>query len=204
LSTNSYIELIDEYINSTSKIDFLENREFYNKLFFTYPSTCIGIESISIIINKVSSEFKIPYHDIKVIGSSHLGFSLVKPPEEQEIKFYDINNSDIDLAIINKELFLHVFSINMKTSNFYKDLTGFKDRKILNYYKKNAIEGFIRPDTIGDKKFKNKWLRFFEDISREHDMKISAAIYLDEECLHNRLENSFKKYIERMKLYGTK
>lgn len=33
-------------------------------------------------------------------------------------------------------------------------------------------------------------------------MKISAAIYLDEECLHNRLEKSFKKYIERMGLNG--
>lgn len=199
---SNYIELINDYISSKSKIDFRENIEFYNKLFFTYPSTCLELENIAQIINIVSNELKVPYHDIKIIGSSHLGFSLVKPDKENTIKFFDSNNSDIDIAIINKELFLDIFSLTMKTSNFYNDLTEFKDRNSFNYYKKNVISGFIRPDTIGDKTFRSKWLRFFDDISEEYNMKISAAIYLDEECLHNRLENSFKKYIERMGLDG--
>ncbi len=198
----NYIKLIDEYIISTSKIDFIDNREFYNKLFFTYPSTCLELENISKIINIVAKELRIPYHDIKIIGSSHLGFSLVKPAEENSIKFFDSNNSDIDIAVINKELFLEIFSLTMKTSNFYKDLTEFKDRNSFNYYKKSVISGFIRPDTMGDKKFRSKWLRFFDDISEEYNIKISAAIYLDEESLHNRLENSFRKYIERMRLNG--
>ncbi|WP_455544461.1 hypothetical protein [Intestinibacter sp.] len=199
---DNYIELINKYISSKSKIDFIDNREFYNKLFFTYPSACLEFENISEIVNRVAMEFKVPYHDIKIIGSSHLGFSLVKPLKENTIKFFNSDNSDIDIAIINKELFLHIFSLTMKTSNFYNDLTGFKDRNSFNYYKKNVISGFIRPDTIGDKKFRSKWLRFFDDISEEYNIKISAAIYLDEECLHNRLENSFKIYIERMGLDG--
>ena len=66
------------------------------------------------------------------------------------------------------------------------------------------LKGFIRPDKIGDKNYRTKWLRFFEDISQEYDIKISAAIYLDEECLHNRLESSFKIYSERMGFDGIK
>ncbi|XZM61223.1 hypothetical protein ACSXAE_14970 [Clostridium perfringens] len=204
MSDNNYIDLINEYISLTGKIDFQENKDFYNKLFFTYPSTCLELDCISEIINLIANEFKVPYHDIKIIGSSHLGFSLVKPAESNSIKFFDNTTSDIDIAIINKELFYDIFLMSMKTSKFFKDLTDFKDKSLANYYKKNLLTGFIRPDTIGNKTFRIKWLRFFDDISKEYNMKISAAIYLDEECLHNRLENSFKKYIERMNINGVK
>lgn len=199
---DNYIEIINEYINSTDKSE--KNLDFYNKLFFTYPSKCLELEKISKIISAISKKIKIPYHDIKVIGSSHLGFSLVKPKDQNKVKFFDKQTSDIDIAIINKELFYHIFMLNMKSTSFYTDLVGFIDKRDVQYCKKNMLKGFIRPDKIGDKNYRTKWLRFFEDISQEYDIKISAAIYLDEECLHNRLESSFKIYSERMGFDGIK
>lgn len=203
MSSNDYINTINEYIKNTPDHTNGNISEFFNKLFFTYPSTKIDKDKISEITNLISSEFDIPYHDIKVIGSSHIGFSLVKPYNENRIKLFD-EDSDIDFAIVNRNLFYKLFTLTLKATKFYTDLTTFNNAHSHKYYINNLPFGFIRPDTIGDKSFRSKWLRFFEDISHDYNIKISAAIYLDEQCFHQRINKAFNMYIERMELNGTK
>ncbi|MDU1006313.1 MAG: hypothetical protein E7A63_14770 [Clostridium butyricum] len=204
MTSSNYINTIDDYIQSNENYSDVSNSEFFNKLFFTYPSTNVDTNTISLMTNQIASEFKIPYHDIKVIGSSHLGFSLVKPYGTNQIKLFNMNDSDIDFAIVNKELFYKVFSLTTKSTNFYSDLTTFSSAKNHHYYMSNLPLGFIRPDTIGNTEFRSNWLRFFEDMSHDFNIKTSAAIYLDENCFHQRINKAFKIYIERMGLDGVK
>ncbi len=204
MTSSNYINTIDDYIKSNGKNSDVNNSEFFNKLFFTCPSTKIDTDTISLMTNQIASEFKIPYHDIKVIGSSHLGFSLVKPYGTNQLKLFNIDDSDIDFAIVNKELFYKIFSLTIKSTNFYSDLTTFSSPKNYNYYMNNLPLGFIRPDTIGDTEFRSTWLRFFEDMSHDFNIKTSAAIYLDENCFRQRINKAFKIYIERMGLDGAK
>ena len=66
------------------------------------------------------------------------------------------------------------------------------------------LNGYLRRDTIGDKKFKRNWRNFFYELSKEYNQKISAAIYLDEETFHNKLNESLEIYKEKLEVYNGK
>jgi len=57
---------------------------------------------------------------------------------------------------------------------------------------------------LGDKKFKRNWRNFFYELSKEYNQKISAAIYLDEETFHNKLNESLEIYKEKLEVYNGK
>ncbi|NFC76910.1 hypothetical protein EXM99_09185 [Clostridium botulinum] len=204
MNNENYIDIVNNYINESIDKQDNNNSCFYNRVFFTYPSKKLDRDMISDIIGEISNEIKIPYHDIKIIGSSHLGFSLVKPYNTNEIKLFNSKTSDIDFAIINKSLFYELFSKTLEETSFYTDLTKFANPKNYQYYMSHIALGFIRPDTIGSVELRVRWLRFFKDLSNEYNLKISAAIYLDEKCFHQRMEKAFKIYTERMGFCGTK
>lgn len=196
---NTYLEEFIKYFRNENNKD-LNYYSLVNKLFFLYPSKKIDLEILHEINLKTSEFFSIPYHDIKVIGSSHLGFSIIDKNKNGNIKFFnDECPSDVDIAIINSTIFNEVLKNTYSTTNNYTDNTHFNKPVNVNYFRKNISSGFIRPDTIGCNEIRNQWLNFFKDLSNEFDMKISGAIYLDEIFFINKLNNQieiFKKMKE--------
>ena len=149
------------------------------------------------IIQEISKNLEIPFKNIKVIGSAHIGFSLVKPLESSEIKYYD-ETSDIDIAIISKSLFYKLYKSTVMNTSYFKDNTNFSSPVSERLFKDNLLKGYIRPDTIGDKILRKEWLNFFKGLGKEIEIKISAAVYLDEDAFHNKLKEAINIYKNKL------
>ncbi|KAF5087383.1 hypothetical protein DSECCO2_49450 [anaerobic digester metagenome] len=197
----SYYELCLDFFREDGLQNFSAD-EFIQKLFFLHPTLKIEIGLLHRITKQISDTLAIPYHDIKVIGSSHTGFSFIDKNETGNVKFYDQSNpSDIDIAIINNKLFVDILEKTATKTDNYTDNTSFKSKDSLKYFKKNIPSGFIRPDSIGCEETRNFWFRFFSDLSSEYDLKISGAIYLNEVFFILRLKDQLNKFqnIEEVK-----
>ncbi|EOB3455090.1 hypothetical protein ACIJDO_000207 [Enterococcus hirae] len=169
--------------------------EFIQKLFFLYPSLKVDLDLLHKINRQISSVLDIPYHDIKVIGSSHTGFSFIDKERTGTVKFYNTAEpSDIDIAIINDSIFIDILEKTVIRTENYSDNTAFKNANLLQYFKKNIPSGFIRPDSIGCEVTRAKWVRFFSDLSNEHNLKISGAIYLNETFFIKRLKKQIETF----------
>lgn len=188
-----YKKIIDGYIQAPD-FDFdRDEGNFLNKIFFVYPPLKISSDEISEILQEISDYFGIPFHDIKIIGSSHLGFSFVKPKDSNEVKLFD-KESDIDIAIINRNLFYNTYCNSFEATNGFIDNTKFDNARCRSMFKNNILKGYIRPDTIANTQFRKDWLRFFKEISIKYEKKISAAIYLNEVTFHKKIESALKIY----------
>lgn len=117
-------------------------------------------------------------NSIIVVGSAKLGFSIAPHKRYRDI----LDESDIDVAIIDDELFdsywekLFEFNINIK-SRSEKDQETYD--KFLQYF----FRGWLRPDLFPfEYKGKNEWFDFFNKISyKKYDKrKVAAAIYKNE------------------------
>ncbi|EAD2957876.1 hypothetical protein D6O80_14055, partial [Listeria monocytogenes] len=102
--------------------------------------------------------------------------------------------SDIDIAIINSDLFVDVLEKTVKKTDNYTNNTYFSKQDSVNYFKRNISSGFIRPDSIGCDETRNMWLDFFSDLSNDYDLKISGAIYLNETFFLERIKNQLHKF----------
>ncbi len=194
---DSYKGIIDEYLKNSN------TEKLVKHIFLLKPSLKITSKKVYDIFDKISKEYNIPFKDFKIIGSTHTGFSFVKPKKSKEIKFFS-NDSDLDIAIINKDFFYYLYKNTLKITEYFKNNTFFSKPEHEQLFKENYLKGYIRPDTIGDKKFKRNWRNFFYELSKEYNQKISAAIYLDEETFHNKLNESLEIYKEKLEVYNGK
>lgn len=189
----TYKELIDTYVKNKN----LKEKSLVNEIFLLRPTLKIELSTLSEILQKISEEYNIPFRDIKCIGSAHTGFSFVKPKDSKEIKYFS-EDSDVDIAIINKKFFYYLYKLTITTTNYFLDNREFKSQTVVEQFKTNILKGYIRPDTIGNRKFRRDWLRFFSDLSSEYNIKISAAIYLDEDTLNNKIQESIRIYKKKL------
>ncbi|BBM13547.1 hypothetical protein ABVF54_05715 [Enterococcus mundtii] len=191
--TQDYYELCLNFLKGEP--EKYSTDEFIQKLFFLYPSLKVNVDLLHKITSQISITLNIPYHDIKVIGSSHTGFSFIDKDKKGTVKFYDSTApSDIDIAIINDSIFIDILEKTVIRTENYSDNTAFKNAHLSQYFKKNIPSGFIRPDSIGCEVTREKWVRFFSDLSSEHDLKISGAIYLNETFFIKRLKKQIETF----------
>ena len=189
---DNYKEIIDKYLKD------LNTEELVKHIFLLKPSLKIPSKKVHDIFDKISKEYNIPFKDFKIIGSTHTGFSFIKPKKSKEIKFFS-DDSDLDIAIINKEFFYFLYKNTLRTTKYFKDNTSFFKPEYEQLFKENYLKGYIRPDTIGDVKFRNNWINFFYELSKEYNLKkISAAIYLDEETFNNKINESLNIYKRKL------
>lgn len=191
---NTYIKDVKRFCSDQESCS---TESFLKKLFFLYPSKKIDSDILHEIIEKTCEEFDVPYQSIKVIGSTHLGFSFIDKNESGNIKYYDDSNkSDIDIAIVNTECFLNVHQKVVIDTKDFTDLTQFKTPSLKRYYEKNHLHGFIRPDSVGSIDECEKWESFFTDLSEDYGLNISGALYLNETSFLNRLNKQLAKFKE--------
>lgn len=199
--------MIDSYVDKTLehfKINETNNLEDYLKrLYFIYPTLHVNHEELGDIINEAQKRFNTSFHHIKVIGSKHQGFSFMDKNGDGEIKYVQ-DDSDIDLAIIDSYLFNKLSTNTLIETNNFQDKTKFKPDKFMgknvlnyfSYYRKNLISGFIRPDSLGCYSDRKLFNDFSEDMKSEYDIKISAAVYLNEISFIMRLDKQIRQFYE--------
>lgn len=180
-----------------SEIDSLINQdkieEISRNIFIFYAPLKVSSEQLFSICDKINRKFNIPLRDIKIIGSSHTGFSFVKPKKSNTISYYT-KESDIDIAIINKDLFYDYYLDTFIKTNGFSDNTHFRYPEHSSQFQNNIVKGFLRPDTLARTDKSSDWYYFFRDLSEEINQKITGAIYLSEETFSNKINESLKIY----------
>lgn len=149
------------------------------KLFITFPNYILqNNEDIQYdITNKISEYFNIPLYQIKIVGSSQLGYSLIKKTEFVE------GLSDLDISIISKDLFVNYLELTNKITNSFTDLTKFRDGNDKSFYK-YISKGIFRPDLMPNCDKKREWFNFFNNLSNDYlslFKSINAGIFISEE-----------------------
>ncbi len=133
------------------------------------------------MINSICTYFKIPFKAIQVAGSSKTGFSYFKKKE------FVPGNSDLDIAIIDSNLFFYYAQLVFQETIGFKNLSNFgrteQGESKFEIYKDYLIRGIFRPDLMPVCEARKKWFTFFNKLSQDYiDIfsDINAGIYLSE------------------------
>ena len=132
------------------------------------------------IMNAVCDHFKLPFSSLKVVGSAQTGYSYIKGRD------FIQGDSDLDLAIINSDLFQYYSEEIYWLTDRYSDLTRFQRRNDVSSvqsFRNYLSEGQFRPDMMPNGKLKTDWFSFFNKLSNNHTevfKNINAGIYLSE------------------------
>jgi hypothetical protein len=155
----------------------------------------------------ISREFQTSVASIFIVGSAQLGFRLLAKqgdterelPMREQFSSFD-NHSDIDVAIVNRDLFLfHWHGVN----NFYRS-SGYShfskwsshdERRAYSYY---LMQGWLRPDALpgsGDFDHRAKWTKRVDQINQTRitHFPVKIGVYYDERFLVAYQTNSIEK-----------
>ncbi|WP_162628282.1 hypothetical protein [Arcticibacterium luteifluviistationis] len=159
----------------------LRNEMIARKIYLSFPTNVfIGKEELEFdIMNSIANNFEVPITSVQVAGSSKTGYSYYK---KQEFK---PGESDLDVSIISKELFVSYCEIVLMETKGFKDLSSFErtrdgDSKFKSY-RSYINKGIFRPDLMPSCKAKRMWFNFFNKLSEKHFelfKSINAGIYL--------------------------
>lgn len=159
---------------------------------------------------EVAKQLSIPHTNVIIMGSSKHGFSL-KPSkdkddnEEYKFKNFDNINSDIDLTIIDNQLFdLELESINRYTKYYNKvQIQSFfiPEKNSYDDFSRDVLRGVIKPELL-PKSY--NWSSKFDCISsmygRKFNKKVTIALFKswDYFMIYNR--QNIKKIHQYLKI----
>jgi hypothetical protein len=121
----------------------------------------------------VAAQFKLNPRDIVMVGSGKLGFSIVANKRYRHFG----ESSDIDLAIINSQLFDEFWDAVFD----YRHEVGYWEKET--DFARYLFRGWIRPDLLPpSERFQRRedWWRFFQSLSatgKYGPYKITAGLY---------------------------
>jgi len=170
------------------------HNEIARKIFLTYPTSAfIGDEERQYdILDEVAQHFNIPITSVQAAGSAKIGYSLHKN------RSFTAGESDLDLSIIDAQLFAKYLGLGMETSKGYSDNTVFSIRgsqTARDEYLRYLAKGIFRPDLMPIGKARAAWNNFFGRLSLKHSDRfksISAAIYLSQPCFEFKQRSVIK------------
>lgn len=164
-----------------------------------YSGDCAGLEkeNEAELRREVSNKFEVSIRDVLIVGSARLGFTIVQKPNRPT--FSHFGNSDIDVAIISRQLFNLYWEL---TLNHWEDHSDWAKAEKFRLY---LFRGWLRPDMLPTGKgfeASDEWFDFFRSLQasgRFGGYKINAGIYYDETFLERYTVSSLQKcrrYIE--------
>ena len=171
--------------------------EIIRKVYLTYP-TCalIGDEERQfLILNEISEYFKIPITNIQVVGSAKTGKSF-----HQNTPFIP-KMSDLDIAIIDSDLFKFYTEWVFKISHGFNDRSSFpikEGRSTFNEYNNYISKGIFRPDLMPSGNKRANWIKFFGKLSTSHKdlfKSINAGIYFSQVFFEQKQCGIIKDFI---------
>lgn len=173
------------------------HNEIARMIYLSFPtSVFIGNEERKFeIFNEISSFFNIPFMNIQVVGSAKTGFSFFKKTD------FNSTNSDLDIAIIDSNLFISYTDIVFKLTNGYSNRANFPlfdGKSTYNQYINCVSKGYFRPDLMPHGKTKINWLKFFGKLSSKNKdlfKSINAGIYLSQTFFEYKQKSNINEYI---------
>ena len=181
-----------------SAVAHLSNRQIARQLYFLAPSFAFeGSTKLQLdLYEKICTYLKLPLSSIRLVGSRHTGFSLVKNTP------FDKTKSDLDIAIVDSALYLDFFQLAFEITDGWRDVTKFPGsakkqsetkKSFLGYLRK----GVIRPDLMPSSPEKAAWDNFFGKLGDEYSEfcnGISAGIYARELFMAAKQESALDAY----------
>ena len=162
--------MLDEFKSDLNRLDSLQ---IYYKYILGAGCFLLDKDKEYQLKQEICEKFKVEFTDIVLVGSGKLGFSI-KPTR----RFQCFNDeSDIDVAIVSKELFEQVWQESFMYKKSEADWPS--SRKFFKY----LSEGWIRPDKLPPShyfKFSSGWWKFFNGLTASNnygDYKIRAGLY---------------------------
>lgn len=190
---------IENYREVIVELDDPEKRLLFVKKFLFHGTPFVFEKKEELYFdfrNRIANKFGIGFHEVFIVGSAKLGFSYYK-----NTKFnYD---SDIDVVIVNENLFEHFYSkiadYQYQLDRQYKTV-DLNELKTYNKFLKYLIKGWMRPDKLPTSfqvdLLKTEWFDFFESISygktEVGDYKVAAGLFKN----YAYLEKYYSKSIE--------
>mgnify|MGYP001810197560 CR=1 FL=1 len=173
--------------------------EIVRKVFLTYPTKVfVGDEERQFeILNSVSEHFQVSITSIHVAGSAKLGHSIHKK------RAFVSGASDLDLAIIDSQLFVRYLEIGLRLSKGYSDGTAFTVRGGVSTkadYLTYLARGIFRPDIMPKGPERADWGNFFGQLTAKHVSvfkSISAAVYLSQGCFESKQRSAIKAHANK-------
>ena len=174
-----------------------KEEEIARKIFLSYPTFVFrhDKEEEYKIKNEISKFFNIPFRNVQVVGSAKTGESYIKNT------FFRINESDLDIAIIDLQMFYDYMEKVFKATKGYSDLTGFSTPKSHLSYEKYLAKGIFRPDFMPKCEARTVLRKFLNNLSSNHAQKfsnINVAIYASE-CFFESKQGKIIKGLKNTK-----
>lgn len=188
----THLESIDEGLKANKP-----HNEIVRKIYLTYPtSVLIGKEERQFqILNEISEYFIVPIMNIQVVGSSKTGYSFHKRTT------FNSATSDLDVAIIDSNLFQHYTEWVFKNTSGFTDRTGFpilNGKSTYQQYVNAVAKGIFRPDLMPTGKKRLNWSKFFGQLSSKNKdlfKSINAGIYLSQTFFEFKQASNINEYI---------
>lgn len=176
----------------------LSHNEIIRKIYLTYPTKVfIGAEEQQYeLLNEISTFFKIPINAVQIAGSAKTGASYHQKTEFKE------GVSDLDVAIIDHDLFISYMELVFRVSKGYSDHSLFVLRNGKSTYEEYVgylARGMFRPDLMPICPERAAWHDFFNKLSNKHInffKSINAAIYLSQSFFENKQRSAIRHFIE--------
>lgn len=172
--------------------------EIVRKVYLTYPTKAFidNEEKQFDILNEISIFFNIPINHIQVCGSSKVGRSFHK------VSTFTPKVSDLDIAIIDPNLFMYYSEIVFKATKGFQSLTKFTSTKGNNFnnYTEYISRGIFRPDYMPSCQERAAWFKFFNELSLKHKdyfKSINAGIYQSQTFFEFKQVKNIKDYINK-------
>jgi len=169
-----HLKIIDDGIDN-----HLPYNEIARKVFLGYPTFVFqGEEERQYeILNKISIYLGVSYTSIQVAGSAKAGKSFHKN------KDFTPGKSDLDIAIVDSDLFAKYMELVFKITKGYQERTGFPIKDGISRfkeYREYLSKGIFRPDLMPPCLERAEWRKFFGKLSERHTdlfKSINAGIY---------------------------
>ncbi|MDQ8200509.1 hypothetical protein QEH56_20250 [Pelagicoccus enzymogenes] len=152
-------------------LKLLSSEELFRRYVLNGSCASISDAQVHAVKESLSNKFTVEYNDVVVVGSANLGFSI--KPTKRYVPFGD--DSDIDIAIVSRELFERVWR---EIYIYSKSGAVWPNKKMFIKY---LFRGWIRPDLLPRSPifdFSNQWWEYFRTLAIESlDIKIAGGIY---------------------------
>lgn len=177
----------------------LPKRQIARQLYFLSPSFAFdGNPTLQLsLYEKICDFLKLPLSAIRLVGSGHTGFSLVKDTP------FDKNKSDLDIAIVDSGLYLDFFELAFEATDGWHDVTKFsgsaqRQKQTQSDFLRYLRKGVIRPDLMPSSPQKADWENFFGKLADEYSdfcNGISAGVYARELFMAAKQESAIDAYL---------
>jgi hypothetical protein len=181
----------------------ITHTDIVRKVYLTYPTFAfIGDEEVQYeILNEIADFFVIPINTIQDTGSGKLGRSLHKDTDFSPLK------SDLDISIINSDLYIKYMEIVFKVTDGHRDGTLFPvDLKlggsVKESYLKYLSKGMFRIDMMPTCGERARVRGFFSRLSTKYSSKfksINAGIYISQCFFEMKQRSAIEAHLKNSK-----